>query len=119
MGVSGPQKGTAPVRLLLVEDNARLAEMVVQGLGREGFVVDLRPDLKTAGEALDAAPYDLLLLDLGLPDGDGVAFLRQRRREGLKSPVLMLTARSGLGDRVQGLDAGADGRPPPTIGPST
>ena len=96
------------MRLLLVEDNARLAEMVVQGLGREGFVVDLRSDLTTAGEALDAAPYDLLLLDLGLPDGDGVAFLRQRRRGGLKSPVLMLTARSGLGDRVQGLDAGAD-----------
>lgn len=96
------------MRLLLVEDNVRLAEMVAQGLGREGFVVDQRDTLEGAGEALDAGPYDLVLLDLGMPDGDGVAFLRQRRRSGLKSPVLVLTARGGLGDRVQGLDAGAD-----------
>lgn len=96
------------MRLLLVEDNVRLAEMVAQGLGREGFVVDQRATLAAAGEALDAAPYDLVLLDLGLPDGDGVAFLRGRRRAGLKAPVLMLTARGGLGDRVEGLDAGAD-----------
>jgi DNA-binding response OmpR family regulator len=96
------------MRVLLVEDNPRLAEMVAQGLGREGYVVDGRGTLAAAAEALDAAPYDLLLLDLGMPDGDGIDFLRAQRRSGLKAPVLVLTARGGLGDSVKGLDAGAD-----------
>lgn len=96
------------MRLLLIEDNLRLAAMIAQGLVRDGYVVDQRATLAEAGEALDAAPYDLVLLDLGLPDGDGRDFLRQRRRGGLRTPVLVLTARSGLDDRVAGLDSGAD-----------
>lgn len=96
------------MRLLLIEDNQRLAGMVAQGLAREGYVVDQRTTLAQAGEALDVAPYDLILLDLGLPDGDGRELLRQRRRAGLRTPVLVLTARSGLDDRVAGLDSGAD-----------
>jgi DNA-binding response OmpR family regulator len=96
------------VRLLLIEDNDRLAAMVDEGLSREGYVVDRRATLADAGDALDAAPYDVVLLDLGLPDGDGRDFLRQRRRDGLRTPVLVLTARSGLDDRVAGLDSGAD-----------
>jgi len=96
------------VRLLLIEDNQRLGAMIAQGLAREGHVVDQRATLVEAGDALDAAPYDLILLDLGLPDGDGGELLRQRRRAGLRTPVLVLTARSGLDDRVAGLDSGAD-----------
>ena len=96
------------MRLLLIEDNRRLASMVVQGLVREGFVVDHRDTLASAGEALKAADYDLILLDIGMPDGDGLAFLKGQRRRRVQTPVLMLTARSGLDDRVSGLDAGAD-----------
>ncbi|MBI5939990.1 MAG: response regulator transcription factor [Caulobacterales bacterium] len=96
------------MRLLLIEDNRRLADMVAQGLVREGFVVDHRDTLVSAGEALEAADYDLVLLDIGMPDGDGLAFLKDQRQRRLQSPVLMLTARSGLDDRVSGLDAGAD-----------
>lgn len=96
------------MRLLLIEDNRRLAGMIVQGLVREGFVVDHRDTLEAAGHALEATDYDLLLLDIGMPDGDGLAFLKGQRRRKLQAPVLMLTARSGLDDRVSGLDAGAD-----------
>lgn len=96
------------MRLLLIEDNRRLALMVAQGLIREGFVVDHRDTLAATGEALEAADYDLILLDIGMPDGDGLAFLKDQRRRKLQTPVLMLTARSGLDDRVFGLDAGAD-----------
>jgi len=96
------------VRLLLIEDNRRLANMVAQGLVREGFVVDHRDTLSSAGEALEVAGYDLVVLDIGMPDGDGLTFLKDQRRRKLQTPVLMLTARSGLDDRVSGLDAGAD-----------
>lgn len=96
------------MRLLLIEDNRRLAEMVVQGLVREGFVVDHRSTLVEAGQVLASATYDLILLDIGMPDGDGLSFLKAQRRKGVQTPVLMLTARSGLDDRVTGLDAGAD-----------
>lgn len=96
------------MRLLLIEDNDRLAGMVAEGLTGEGYVVDRRATLADADAALDVAPYDLVLLDLGLPDGDGRDFLRRRRRGGMRTPVLVLTARSGLDDRVAGLDSGAD-----------
>lgn len=96
------------MRLLLIEDNRRLANMVVQGLVREGFFVDHRDTLSAAEEALDATEYDLVVLDIGMPDGDGLVFLKDRRRRKLQAPVLMLTARGGLDDRVSGLDAGAD-----------
>jgi len=96
------------VRLLLIEDNRRLAGMVIQGLVVEGFVVDHRDTLADAEAALEATDYDLILLDIGMPDGDGLDFLKDQRRRKVQTPVLMLTARSGLDDRVSGLDAGAD-----------
>lgn len=96
------------MRLLLIEDNHRLAGMVVHGLVREGFVVDHRDTLTDAAAALDVTDYDLILLDIGMPDGDGLGFLKDQRRQRVQTPVLMLTARSGLDDRVSGLDAGAD-----------
>lgn len=96
------------MRLLLVEDSARLGALVRDGLGRDGFAVDWRQDLAGATEAIHSAAYDLILLDLGLPDGDGLDWVRALRRSAVLTPILVLTARGGLEDRVTGLDAGAD-----------
>jgi DNA-binding response OmpR family regulator len=96
------------MRLLLVEDNARLGAMIVDGLARDGFVVDWRETLEDGLEARGLATYDLILLDLGLPDGDGLDLVRKLRRNRDSVPILILTARSGLGERIAGLDVGAD-----------
>jgi DNA-binding response OmpR family regulator len=96
------------MRLILVEDNERLAESISQGLLDEGFVIDRFGTLAEARQALDAAHYDLVLLDLGLPDGDGMELIRSLRRRCVATPVLVITARHDLGDRIRGLDSGAD-----------
>lgn len=98
---------TEALRLLLVEDHAPLAEALSDALRRAGFAVDHAPDAETARELAALGGHDLVLLDLGLPDGDGLALLaawRQRR----ELPVIVLTARGGLDDRLAGLDSGAD-----------
>ncbi len=96
------------MRLLLIEDNARLGELIVEGLEREGFVIDWRETLEEGLEARGLAAYDLILLDLGLPDGDGLDLVRRLRRDRDVVPILILTARGGLGDKIAGLDVGAD-----------
>lgn len=96
------------MRLLLIEDNARLGALIVDGLVQDGFVVDWRETLEEGLEARGLAPYDLILLDLGLPDGDGLDLVRQLRRNRDSVPILILTARGGLGERIAGLDVGAD-----------
>lgn len=96
------------MRLLLIEDNARLGSLIVEGLVREGFVVDWRETLEAAFEARELTTYDLILLDLGLPDGDGLDLVRRLRRARDTTPILIITARGGLGDRIAGLDVGAD-----------
>jgi DNA-binding response OmpR family regulator len=96
------------MRLLLVEDNPQLAELVQEGLTRQGFVIDRCGSLKDAMVARSAASYDLLLLDLGLPDGDGMSLVRELRKANDSTPILILTARGGLNDRLIGLDGGAD-----------
>lgn len=96
------------MRLLLVEDSKRLGPLLRDGLDRDGFVVDWREDLEGAAEAAAGVAYDLILLDLGLPDGDGLDWVRRLRRAADLTPILVLTARGGLDDRVTGLDAGAD-----------
>ncbi|MDD2878050.1 MAG: response regulator transcription factor [Acidiphilium sp.] len=96
------------MRLLLAEDNARVAALIAEGLGDEGFALDWFGTLGDARHALETIRYDLVLLDLGMPDGDGVAFVRAVRRSQNVTPILVITARSGLDDRVTGLDAGAD-----------
>ncbi|MBA2409938.1 MAG: response regulator [Gammaproteobacteria bacterium] len=96
------------MRLLLVEDEWRLAETVSEGLSRDGFVVDALDTLQAADGALRAVRYDAGILDLGLPDGDGLALLAGLRRRGSELPVLILTARDAIEDRVAGLDGGAD-----------
>ncbi len=96
------------MRLLLIEDNARLGALVVDGLGQDGFVVDWCETLEDGLEARGLAAYDLILLDLGLPDGDGLDLVRRLRRHRDSVPILILTARGGLGERIAGLDVGAD-----------
>lgn len=96
------------MRLLLIEDNERLGELIRDGLMKDGLVVDWQQTLEDGEAMLGAAAFDLLLLDLGLPDGDGLDFIRRLRRAADTRPILVLTARGGLGDRITGLDAGAD-----------
>src|SRR6266704_3020658 len=96
------------MRLLLVEDNEELARLLAQRLQAAGYETDL---LTTAAEALAAVTttrYAAMVLDLGLPDGDGLSVLREIRRGEDPLPVLVLTARGGLQDRVSGLRSGAD-----------
>lgn len=96
------------MRLLLVEDDPMIGEAIRSGLKREGFVVDWVREAGAAERALAAEGFDLLLLDLGLPGQDGLTFLKAQRARALALPVLVLTARDAVSDRVQGLDAGAD-----------
>jgi two-component system OmpR family response regulator len=96
------------VRILLVEDDISLGGVVQRGLGEEGHAVDLERTLAGARRALAIAPYQLVVLDLGLPDGDGLALCRELHASTAPPRVLVLTARDATGDKVLGLDAGAD-----------
>jgi two-component system response regulator QseB len=96
------------MRLLLVEDDSMIGEAARQGLRQEGHTVDWVRDGREAEAAVAAAPYDAVLLDLGLPRRDGLAILKTWRARGVAVPVLIITARDAVSDRVAGLDAGAD-----------
>jgi DNA-binding response OmpR family regulator len=101
------------VRLLIVEDELDLAAALATGLRREGYAIDTAANAAEARERLEDAPYDVVCLDLGLPDADGREVCRKLRAGELAVPgapprILMLTARDGLDDRVGGLDDGAD-----------
>jgi two-component system response regulator QseB len=96
------------MRLLLVEDDAMIGESVRAGLRQDGYAVDWVNDGRAAEAAIRAERYALVLLDLGLPRKDGFAVLEDLRRSGDKVPVLILTARDAVADRVKGLDRGAD-----------
>jgi DNA-binding response OmpR family regulator len=96
------------MRLLVIEDETRIAELVKTGLARAGFTVDVVGLCGDAREALAVTPYDAAIVDLGLPDGDGLELLRELRGCGNQTPILVLTARDAVEDRVCGLDTGAD-----------
>ncbi len=96
------------MRLLIVEDEIRLTELLRIALTRAGFVVDSVACCGDAEEALSVIPYDAAILDLGLPDGDGLEVVRRLRSSGNLVPMLVLTARDAVEDRVLGLDTGAD-----------
>ena len=96
------------MRLLVVEDEPELATLMQRALERGGFAVDLATDLVRTEDHLALTEYDVVVLDLALPDGDGLSFLRRLRGRRSAVPVLVLTARDGPEDRVVGLDAGAD-----------
>jgi len=96
------------MRILLVEDDPMIGESVVDGLKAEGYAVDWVRDGQQAESAVTATPYALVLLDLGLPRRDGIEVLRTIRERRLDVPVLVMTARDTVRDRIKGLDTGAD-----------
>jgi two-component system, OmpR family, response regulator QseB len=96
------------VRLLLVEDDPMIGEAIRAGLKREGFTVDWVHDASAAAGVLRSEPFEVMLLDLGLPGVDGLQLLKALRGRGEVLPVIILTAHDAVADRVRGLDAGAD-----------
>lgn len=96
------------MRYLLIEDAVDLAQSVKELLRLGGHAVDWSASLAEAGDCLAGASYDLILLDIALPDGDGRQFLSQLRRQGNATPVIIMTARSAVSDRIDALDGGAD-----------
>jgi two-component system, OmpR family, response regulator len=96
------------MRVLVVEDDPDLARQLKSALGDAGYAVDHAPDGEEASFLGDTEPYDAIVLDLGLPKIDGVSVLEQWRRDGISTPVLILTARGAWSEKVAGFDAGAD-----------
>ena len=96
------------MRVLVVEDEARLAELLRRGLGEEDMLADVAGTGEDALWMAEASPYEVIVLDVNLPGMDGFEVLRQLRAEGVRTPVLFLTARDGVEDRIAGLDTGAD-----------
>ena len=95
-------------RIALIEDHERLAALVRKALAGAGIEADTFGRVDSAWAALREAPYDALIVDRGLPDGDGLALVRRLREAGHLTPCLMLTARDALHDRIDGLESGAD-----------
>lgn len=96
------------MRLLVIEDEQRIVDVLKDGLESAGFIMDAVNTAAGARNALRDVPYDAAILDLGLPDGDGLEVLKSARSRGIQIPVLVLTARDAVEDRVNGLDAGGD-----------
>lgn len=96
------------MRILVVEDNPKMAHFIRQGLTEYGYAVDLASGGCDGEQMAASTPYDLVILDVMLPDQDGVQTCKNLRRRGVKKPVLMLTALSATEDKVKGLDSGAD-----------
>ncbi len=96
------------MRVLIIEDDQRLTTTLGDSLRAEGYAVDVAETAEDGRWMANEAPYDAIVLDVGLPDGDGVGLCATLRDEGVWAPILMLTARGEIRDRVRGLDAGAD-----------
>lgn len=96
------------MKLLVVEDQPSLLDAVAVYLKRQGFVVDEAPNVKTADNYVKTGGYDGVMLDLSLPDGSGLDFLKKLRADGFVAPIIVMTARDQISDRIVGLDAGAD-----------
>jgi len=96
------------LRILLIEDHQPLAEFIVKGLQAAGFGIDAFGTAQDGAAAAGTIEYDAIILDLGLPDRDGLELLRDLHRRERRAPILILTARDGVDDRVAGLDGGAD-----------
>jgi DNA-binding response OmpR family regulator len=96
------------MRLLVVEDDPDMARFITRGLGEKAYAVDAVTSGEAALEHAAMAPYDAIILDIMIPAPDGLEVCRRLRRDGISTPILMLTARDAIHDRVEGLDSGAD-----------
>ncbi len=96
------------MKVLVAEDEKKMAALILKGLKAEGCVVDLCHDGNTAAELCFSRPYDAIVLDIMMPGRDGLSLLREIRRRGMSVPVILLTARAGLEERLEGLNMGAD-----------
>ena len=96
------------MKLLIVEDDLLLQEGLALALANEGYALDCAATAAEADALIQSGEYSLVILDLGLPDKDGATLLSQWRRRGVENPVLILTARDAIEDRINGLDSGAD-----------
>jgi two-component system, OmpR family, response regulator len=96
------------MRVLLVEDSERLRELLLETLKRADYMVDTVATVADLLDSATAVAYDLFIVDLGLPDGDGLDAIRTLRSRGMSKPILIITARGSIDDRVSGLDSGAD-----------
>ena len=96
------------MKLLIVEDDMKLAGYLKKGLSEEQYVVDVRHSGSEGIEAVARSEYDLIVLDVMLPEKDGISVCREVRRRGIVTPIIMLTAKDAVDDRVRGLNAGAD-----------
>src|SRR5215469_15521311 len=96
------------MRILLVEDDSLVSDAINRGLVGSGYVVDAVPDAESVAARLADSHYDLAIVDLGLPGEDGLTLVRKLRRSGSSLPLLIVTARDGLDDRINALDLGAD-----------
>ena len=96
------------MRILLVEDEPQIADFIARGLSENGYSVDIAQDGEEALDWPSAADFDIIILDVMLPSIDGIEVCRTLRGQGLRMPILMLTARDAVEDRVRGLDSGAD-----------
>ena len=96
------------MKILIVEVERRLGQFIKKGLMERSYTVTWVPNCRTARDALCETSYDVIILDLGLPDGDGLDLLREWRASGFNEPILILSARDEVEDRIKGLDVGAD-----------
>ncbi|HYL25220.1 MAG TPA: response regulator, partial [Burkholderiales bacterium] len=96
------------MKILIVEDQARLGEFLQKGLAETAYTAVWVKNCREASDTLAESPFDAIVLDLSLPDGDGIDLLRQWRKSGFNEPVLILSARDSVADRIKGLDVGAD-----------
>ncbi len=103
------------MKLLLVEDDLALAENVRKTLYKEGFAVNLAHSLEKAEIEIDVNEYDCLILDINLPDGSGLSFLERLRAKSFQTPIIIITARGEVEDRIKGLNLGADDYVPKPI----
>jgi DNA-binding response OmpR family regulator len=96
------------MKILIVEDERKVGQFVEKALGEQAYTTRLVGTCAAARDALSESPYDAIVLDLGLPDGDGLELLRSWRSSGFDEPVLILSARDAVSDRIEGLNLGAD-----------
>jgi len=96
------------MKILIVEDQRRVGRFVEKALAEQNYVSRLADSCAAARDAVAESPYDVVVLDLGLPDGDGLELLREWRGSGFNTPILILSARDAVEDRIRGLNLGAD-----------